>query len=473
MRSTPPDRIDLIGLDVGTTTVRGLRMSARRLVNATTGFSELADARVESRLSTQLTPFVEGDLDIPALLEMVEGWLEGSAPVAGGGVLLTGLAARSPSAGAAGEALRARVGDGVVLTASDPRLEAWVAFMARAGALSRANPGRWVVNLDIGGGTTNVAWGRNGTVLRTASLYVGARHVRLEPGSRRVAAMSPEASAMCEKSRFDIRPGLHIQGDLAETFIASMILGLREFVDTGEPGVSLERNPFLIQSPPRGAPIEDTSGSSPLITLSGGVGELVHGILAGEVCPGFDDLGPEMARALAASSWVGPLAAGSADAGLATVWGLTLHATAFSGATTYLGRPDRLPLRDLPIVARVAAGAGESAWSAALELARSTPAGAGMVIEELSDELEPVRDLGHRLFCALAGWPPEKLLVLIIRPNVGLALGQYATRWGAAPAPLVILDQMVPKEARLITLGRPMGGQVPVTFSGLCEGPGG
>src|SRR5687768_6343137 len=117
--------VHLVGLDVGSTTLRGLSVRARRVVSATTGLAELGGPRVVSRMPTRLTPFRGDDLDAGAVLALVDTWLAGQGPADGGGVLLTGLAARAATAGEVAQALRERVGDGVVLTASDPRLEAW------------------------------------------------------------------------------------------------------------------------------------------------------------------------------------------------------------------------------------------------------------------------------------------------------------------------------------------------------------
>ena len=85
------------------------------------------------------------------------------------------------------EIVRSRLGDALVATADDPCLEAWLAFQASAAGLSKSHPERWVINLDIGGGTTNIAVGKAGEVFRTGSLFVGARHVQFVPGTYRIA----------------------------------------------------------------------------------------------------------------------------------------------------------------------------------------------------------------------------------------------------------------------------------------------
>jgi len=80
-----------------------------------------------------------------------------------------------------------------VATADDPCLESWLAFMGSCASLSREHPDRFILNLDIGGGTTNLALGKNQQVLRTGSLYLGARHVQVVPGSYRIVKLSTYA----------------------------------------------------------------------------------------------------------------------------------------------------------------------------------------------------------------------------------------------------------------------------------------
>src|SRR5205807_3300838 len=108
----------------------------------------------------------------------------------------TGLAARAATAAAAVGLVRRRLGDALVATADDPCLESWLAFLGSCAGLSRAQPDTPVLNLDIGGGTTNLALGRAGEVLRTGCLFVGARHVQVVPGTYRIVKLSKYAQAL-------------------------------------------------------------------------------------------------------------------------------------------------------------------------------------------------------------------------------------------------------------------------------------
>ena len=62
----------------------------------------------------------------------------------------------------------------MIATAGDPALESWLAFMGNCHALSLAKPGVPIVNIDVGGGTTNLALGIDGQVVAAGALHVGA-----------------------------------------------------------------------------------------------------------------------------------------------------------------------------------------------------------------------------------------------------------------------------------------------------------
>ena len=65
--------------------------------------------------------------------------------------------------------------------------------MGNCHALSKSHPTTPILNLDIGGGTTNLALGLDGQVLATGCLFVGARHFEFVPGG----IHSDAAVALC------------------------------------------------------------------------------------------------------------------------------------------------------------------------------------------------------------------------------------------------------------------------------------
>src|SRR5207302_1836637 len=145
--------------------------------------TELSDVRERFRSELVFTPLDGDRIDMARVEAYLDAWLAAGGvrtdEVFGGGALLTGLTAQRDNAGRLVELIRRRLGDALIAAADDPCLESWLAFLGSCGELSRSHPDRAVLNLDIGGGTTNLALGEGGQVRRTSCLFLGARHVQV------------------------------------------------------------------------------------------------------------------------------------------------------------------------------------------------------------------------------------------------------------------------------------------------------
>jgi ethanolamine utilization protein EutA len=489
--ATVSSTVRLIGLDFGSTTTSGV-VARARLHGGADRRSELSDVVVEYRSEPIFTPFRDSQIDERALADWLEDWLRAAGverlEIAAGGAIVTGLAAQAQNAGIVRQLVRERFGEALVATADDAALESWLAFMANCRELSLAEPHATFLNLDIGGGTTNVALGRAGQVRTVGCYNIGARHVRFEPGTYRVTGVSDVGRRLLA----DL--DLPASGVLATADVARLV---DFFVQALEAITSRARLPGTHDSRPslrertsfHGAKgdeyeylvslgFEASCAEPPIVTLSGGVGELAYRAALGEELPGvtaYGDLGVDLARRICGS----PILATDlrthtpAALGRATVLGLAIHHVQLSGATLFLPDPAVLPLAELPIVGRLDAKSSDDDVAAALELVSHSHRGACLAIELPDAHYETVRSLGGRLAAALEARPlPEaRPLVLLVNQNVGKTLGQYATRWRRLPATLIVLDEL-PDEllksgAAFATLGRLREQVVPVSFYGM------
>ena len=135
---------------------------------------------LEERFRSEMvfTPTLGDDrIDLDQAERLLDGWLDAGqidrAELFGGEALLTGLTAQKENAAGLIGLIRRRLGQSLVATADDPCLESWLSFMGSSASLSRQHPDKPLVNLDIGGGTTNLALGRNGQVERTGCQFLG------------------------------------------------------------------------------------------------------------------------------------------------------------------------------------------------------------------------------------------------------------------------------------------------------------
>lgn len=447
---------------------------ARLTRNAVTGRFDLDGVREAYRSELIFTPLRGHLIDEPRLEACLDGWLAAGgvrpAGLFGGGALLTGLTAQRDNAAGLVRLIRRRLGSALVATADDPGLESWLAFMGACATLSRAHPEVPILHLDVGGGTTNLALGRAGEVRRTGCLFVGARHVQVEPGSYRIVHLSLYARAAFNH----LGIGKDCGGDLTPGEI-DRVLGF--YQDLLEAAVSGTAGAFASPA----ARLHEQVGfhlpadaGEVAVTFSGGVGELIYAHLRGQPWPAttcYGDLGVDLARRIVRS----PVLARSlntfvpAAAGRATVYGLLRHTTEVSGATVFLPDPGRLPLADLPVFGDLSERSSDDQLRDALALVRASPRGGALRVQLGAAGAAGVRVLGPRLGRALreSAFPAELPLVLFVKENLGKALGHYVTGWRASAWNLMVIDEVPVRDAQYAHVGAPRGGVLPVSFYGL------
>ena len=472
----------LIGLDFGSTTSSAIVARASMGRSCITGRMELGHPEILYRSFPVFTPFADGVIDESRIRRYMDQWLSESdtrlEDIFAGGTIITGLAALRSNAQALARLVSRRIGEAVIATADDPSLESWLAFMGSCSVLSRFHCDTPIINLDIGGGTTNPAIGLNGNVQSTGCYYVGARHFRFEPGSYRLQGESGFGRQLLTHLGIPLRIGDTLRPRDRDRILGfyiraleAMVRGTYNFFDR-EIGRIHEQVRFEWPCPEM----------VPAVTFSGGVGELIYQHAAGETLPGttyFGDLGIDLARRVVASP---VLAAGLGEfvpenRGRATVYGLALHSTDVSGTTLHLPDTDMLPLRDLPIMARVPLNADSEEWARALELLhKGSYGGCVQIISELSRDpngkpssLAEIRAAGQRLAAVLQARPltEKQTLVLVISDNAGKTLGNYATNWSQLPMRLVVIDEIPDRHAHFVNIGRCLNNIVPVSFYGM------
>jgi len=161
--------------------------------------------------------------------------------------------------------------------------------------------------------------------------------------------------------------------------------------------------------------------------------------------------------------------------GHATVYGLSLHGTEVSGTTPYLPDPCVLPLRDLPIVARLRMDASAASVPSiedvqqAVDMAARGMRGGCIEIDGAGTDFGTVKKLGTNLAAALrkTGFPADRSAVLLVPQNVGKTVGSYASDWGRLPVKLIVIDELSSRNSRFVSLGAMRDKVVPVSFYGM------
>ena len=282
-----------VGIDIGTTTTQVI-FSRLELVNRAAVSQVPRYEFIKRDISWQSPVFFtpvdkQGELkeaELEALI-LAQYRAAGIAPQAvdSGAIIITGESAKTRNARPAVMALSQSLGDFVVASAG-PHLESVIAgHGAGAQTLSRQRMCR-VLNIDIGGGTSNYALFDAGNVSATACLNVGGRLLETDAQGRVVHAHPPGQRIVDALFGAGTNVLALTAGQLSQVArrMAALIV---EVID----GTLSPLAQGLMQTEVLPAGIQPE-----VITLSGGVGECYRHQPADPFC--FSDIGPLLATAL-------------------------------------------------------------------------------------------------------------------------------------------------------------------------------
>ncbi len=482
MQANLNKRVYLLGLDFGSTTSSALVASANVSCSSATGRMAFTEPCIVFRSEPVFTPFINQSIDTDKIRSLIQQWLlqSGLTPsqIFSGGSIITGLAARSDNASALSKQIVSIVGDSVIATADDPCLESWLAFMGSCSALSRYHSAIHILNLDIGGGTTNAAIGVNGDVLTTGCYFIGARHVQFIPGSYQLLALSDIGLALLKS--------LNINANVGDTLTSEERYVILYFYVSALEAIVLNETDFFVTiNGQRHCQVALDIGSmlrhkiKPKVTFSGGVGELIYQCATEKPLPDttyFGDFGIDLAIAITKSTILAkdlnryiP-----ENKGRATVYGLTLHSTEISGHTIYLPNLSALPLNDIPVIAKLSLDSADEMWQSAFNLAAHRQLGACIQLIDLNTTtsfhaLDIIKSLALKIkhHYALSGYSNTQALLILVEENIGKVLGNYISDWGQSMQNLIVIDEVPHRDAHFVNVGRLHQQMVPVSFFGM------
>jgi len=462
------ERLTSVGIDIGTSTLKCV-FSSLTLKNLSPAFSvprvELTDKRVLYRAPVRLTPLRTPDtIDGEAVARLIRQDYERAgirpADIGCGAVIITGETARKQNAREVAQALAGLAGDFVVATAG-PELEGVLAGKgAGAAALSRER-GRTVLNLDIGGGTTNMCLFDRGEPLETGCLDIGGRILRFtESGA--VHSFTPALSLVAREVGVSLAPGAVLPPDAVRSIA-------RRMAEVLEEAVNLRPRTPLYHALLRGHGLPEHVLPD-FFTFSGGVADCVYQTASEDSL--FFDIGRALGQCLAASRiFTKGRVTRPRETLHATVIGAGAYSVSVTGSTISLSNA-AFPLKGVP-VAKVRlqnpediSGIGdrilkqrslyEPPFAIGFDGLRNPSFGQ---VEAIADEI--ARGMGD---CA-----PR---ILIMAQDMAMALGQSLMRRWGTDAAMICVDGISLTHGDMVDFGTPLaGGRVlPVVVKTLAFG---
>lgn len=478
------DTLTSIGIDIGTTSTCLVvsRLTTARLggVHAMASV-EIIGREVLYRSPVIFTPLLdETRLDSDAIFAWVREQLRQAnltwGQIDSGAVIITGESAQRENARAVVEQLAGDAGRFVVATAG-PQLEAILAGRGSGAAQLSKKANLRVLNLDVGGGTTNGALFVAGEVEAIVCAHVGGRLVRIDPDTARIVGISPPARRAAEILGLKIEVGGPANPEVLWTLSAGMAEGLHELIE-GKAESEMARA-LVIGSPPS-SPIR-----ADVVTFSGGTGRELYAATERrslkEVIR-YGDIGPMLADALRQ----GPTCRAFTlreppETVYATVIGAGMEVLELSGSTIFLHAEGLLPLHNVPMVRppgldplapaeAIAASVREGlSWFAAGEQGLDQPV--AVTLPGLRHpRFEEVRNLAEGLAEGMRPLVERRLpVIVVLEENIGSVLGHSLATFLPPDYPVICIDQIRSQTGDYIDIGAPMYGGivVPVVVKSL------
>ena len=464
-----------IGIDLGTTTSQVI-FSELEIVN-TAGPTSVPHYEFSRRDIVYVspvifTPFVaDGNVDVAALEAFIRQQyaLAGLSlqDVASGAVIITGETSKVRNARDAVMSLAAGLGDFVVATAG-PHLESVIAGRGSgAGAYSEKNAAR-VLNIDVGGGTSNYAVFEGGRVLDTACLNVGGHLLQTDAAGRVSTVHAPAALIVRDVLGADRAASQLSTQDLQK--LAERMASLILEVMLANPSPLAQQ--LLMTEPLREAYRLDA------VFISGGVGEcMLHP--SADSPYRFGDVGPLLAQALGRQlAEAGFPVRAPAQTLRATVIGAGAHTLTLSGSTVW-NKYQGVPLRNVPVLhprlrwREFRPGALSSAWQAAVK-GHDLDAVADVYALALPDDIPVTCQTVWQAALELQSFSRAQPgsthpLVAVTSQDVGKALGMELFRL-VPGRELLIIDEVHTRAGDYLDIGKSYfnGGTIPITVKSLA-----
>ena len=334
------------GIDIGTSTTK-LVISKFILMNMAGGAHvpriEIVDKQVIHRSPIYRTPLLSPTtIDIEKIERIVEDEYKkiGITPkdIKTGAVIITGETATKTNAEVMIHQLSNHAGEFLV-AAAGPDLEAIIAAKGSGAYKYSKLTGKVIANIDIGGGTANVAVYKSGRLCGTCTLHIGGRLIEYKEAI--IESISPAVKELLKQWGSPVKEGqsASIKGIKPITDFMSEVI-----VRMLKKSLTLEDQILLVGHEP------NWQGEVDAIMFSGGISECIykHDQLSSNPTQ-YNDIGLILAeslkenRLLAKWPWIEPV-----ETVRATVLGAGMQTTDISGATIEVDNSN-LPIKNLPV----------------------------------------------------------------------------------------------------------------------------
>ncbi|KAJ67638.1 Ethanolamine utilization protein EutA [Enterococcus faecalis MD6] len=463
-----------VGIDLGTSTTQ-LVLSELTVENFASAFTvpriSISDKKVIYRSDIIFTPLLnQSEIDAEPIKAFVaEQYRQAGIhkqDIQMGAVIITGETARKSNANNVLRALSGYAGDFVVATAG-PDLESIIAGKGAGAQTYSETKRKPVVNLDIGGGTTNLAVFKDGEVIDTACFDIGGRLIKLDQ-QQKITYIAPKIQEIINKKGLTLHLGDQATEQNLLPIISELVAVLENSIGLGT------QSPFyqlLVTNHPlrKGEEL-------PIVTFSGGVADCLNTTSTNLFK--YGDIGLLLGKYLRKSLIFSEKEVlESAETIRATVVGAGSHTAEISGSTIAY-REQILPVKNIPILKL----AQEDETLTVTELGRriqeklnwhrieETPQIALAIRGMSNPTFADIQRYGQGIVEGLASLVAEQIpIIVMVDEDMAKALGHALSAHLPKDYPFICLDSVKVENGDYVDIGLPVaeGAVLPVIVKTL------
>lgn len=472
-----------VGIDLGTTTTQVV-FSRLEIENEATVFTipriKIVDKKIIYRGGIHFTPLLNRTtIDIQKVRAIIEEEYKkaGISPrsVSVGAAIITGETARKENSESALNTLSGLAGDFVVATAGSD-LESILA--GRGAGTADMSRGLWdkaLVNLDVGGGTTNIGVFKAGSPVDTSCLDIGGRQIIIDPKTETLVYVAEKVKTLGSRMGLDLAEGRKAGRNDIERLCSRLAEILAESIGLAPPTADLEL--FITAHPLR------SKWQFAGVTYSGGVADFIYSGYDPQNPYPYGDIGALLGnkiRDCPALNRIERLI--PKETIRATVVGAGSNAVDISGSTIAWSDKSILPIQNIPIVKMTTEDEADSYRLFAPRLAeklswfRDESGGYQLVAVGFAGVHNPsfdlVKDLSAKIIQGMGDYlKGNNPVILIIDNDMAKALG-YALMNALPAKKFIVLDSIKVDTGDYIDIGLPAaaGRVIPVVVKTLVFG---
>ncbi len=451
-----------VGIDIGTSTTQ-LIFSKLIIKNIASSFNLprvlITDKEIIYKSKIYFTPLLDNRTincdDIKKIIiKEYENAGVSKEQIDTGAVIITGETARKENAQEVLQTLSSFAGDFVVATAG-PDLESIISGKGAGACEYSKIHKKYVLNIDIGGGTSNYALFKDGEVIDTGCMNVGGRLIKLD-GNQKITYISPVISSI----ENNLSVGDTLTEQRAQQITDKMTRALMQGANLIPRDELFEH--FLTN---KGIAYDH---NIECITFSGGVSDIIYNQNYNNMFE-YGDIGIFLGESILKSQLVTDYNLVKGEETIrATVVGAGSHTTEISGSTiTYTN--DVLPLKNIPVLKLTEDDENdfENALNTKLSWYKNESETENIALAFKMFKPPTFTNIQNYAVSILKSLKDLNPIVIVTEKDVAKVLGQ--TLQSKTETPVVCIDSVHLSNGDYIDIGKPVAGgmAVPVVVKTL------